>query len=153
MRSLLRWLFAICRATGGVSAVEFALTAPIVALVVVQLVDIGLAAYRQQQVQNAAQAGARYAAMHGWNSTAIESAVAAATGLAMITATPAPRESCGCPSGSGVVTASCGTTCSDGAAAGTYVTVSAQAAYSPITRYSVLGSSVTLTAQSVVRIW
>ncbi len=153
MRSPLRWMVAAWRATAGVSAVEFALTAPIVALVVVQLVDIGLAAYRQQQVQNAAQAGARYADMHGWNSTAIADAVAAATGLATIVATPAPSESCGCPGTAGVVTSACGTICADGSAAGTYVTVSAQASYSPITRYSVLGSPVTLTAQSVVRIW
>ncbi len=103
-------------------------------------------------MQDAAQAGAQYALLKGWNSTAIQNAVTRATPLSSITASPAPTQSCGCPNGTTVTAAGCGTPCPGGATPGTYVTVNARASYSPLINYPVLGSSVTLTAQSIVRI-
>jgi hypothetical protein len=111
-----------------------------------------MAAYRRMQVQHAAQAGAEYAMMHGFSSTAITSAVAGATALPGIAALPAPAQSCGCVSGTAVVTATCGSTCPTGTAAGTYVTVSAQAGYTTIVPYPGFPSSFTFSAASMVRI-
>jgi hypothetical protein len=59
---------------------------------------------------------------------------------------------CGCPNGSAVTMASCSSTCSNGEIAGYYVVVNAQLPYTPKLPYSALGDSVTLTAQSTVRI-
>jgi Flp pilus assembly protein TadG len=119
------------------------------------MADLGIAFSEQIQVQQAAAAGAQYAAFHAWNSsspTAIANAVTAASTLSSITASPAPSQTCGCPSSSGVAPATCGNTCSDGQPTGYYVVVNAQAPYTPKLPYSALGSSVTLTAQSTIRV-
>jgi Flp pilus assembly protein TadG len=152
-----RWasrLAALVCGEGGTSAVEFALAAPLLVGLLVPMADLGMAFSQQIKVQQAAAAGAQYAALHPWNSTsatAIANAVTAATTLA-VTASPAPSQSCGCPSSSSVVYAACNSTCSNGQTAGYYVIVNAQSPYIPQLPYSVLGSSVTLTAQSTVRI-
>lgn len=147
-----RSMTALLRGDGGVAAVEFALGATLLAAVLVPLIDVGMGFYQKMQVQDAAQAGAQYALAHGWNSTAIQNAVIAATTLPSISASPAPTQNCGCPQGTSVTASPCGGTCASGQSAGTYVTVSAQAVYSPLIAYPVLGQSVTLTAQSMVRI-
>jgi len=149
---LLRPLRALFRATGGAAAFEFGLLAPMLVAIFVPMIDLGLGFYQQMQVQDAAQAGAQYAMAHGFNSGAISNAVTAATPLASITALPAPSKSCGCPSGTSIETANCGANCDNGQAASTYVTVSAQATYTPIIPYPGIGSTITLSAQSSARI-
>ena len=84
----------------------------------------------------------------------IANAVTAATSLT-VTASPAPSQACGCPSSSTVAPvapAACNSTCPNGQTAGYYVIVNAQSPYTPQLPYSVLGSSLILTAQSTVRI-
>ena len=148
----LRGMIDALRDGRGVAAVEFALAAPLLATILTVLVDFGFGFYEKMQVEVAAQAGAQYALLYGWNSASIQNAVTGATPLSGLTATPAPAQSCGCPSGTAVAAAACGSTCSNGLAAGTYVTVSAQATYTPLISYPVMGSTVTLSAQSMVRI-
>jgi Flp pilus assembly protein TadG len=135
----------------GTATVEFAVAVPIMAVIFVPLIDLGMAFYQQMQVQDAAQAGAQYAMAHGWNSSAIQSAVTGATALT-VTATPAPSKACGCPDDSGITPASCTSACPSGAAPGTYVTVGAQANYTPLLPYPAMGSSITLSAQATARI-
>jgi Flp pilus assembly protein TadG len=145
----------LMRASGGSSAVEFALAAPVLLGLLVPVVDLGMAFSQQIKVQQSAQAGAQYATTHPWTSssaTAIANAVTAASTLTTLTAVPAPSQSCGCPTGTAIASAACSSTCSDGQPAGYYVTINAQAPYTPQLPYSVLGSSVTLTAQSTVRV-
>ena len=48
--------------------------------------------------------------------------------------------------------AACGSTCSDGQTAGTYVTVAAQVTYTPLLPYPTMGNSITLSAQTTARI-
>ena len=148
----LRRLIGSWRDGRGVAAVEFALATPLLATMLTVLVDFGFGFYEKMQVYDAAQAGAQYALLYGWNQTNIQNAVTGATTLSGLTATPAPTQSCGCPSGTAVTAATCGTNCANGLAAGTYVTVNAQATYTPLISYAVMGSSVTLSAQSMVRI-
>jgi Flp pilus assembly protein TadG len=145
-------MIGVWRDGRGVSAVEFALAAPLLATILTVLVDFGFGFYQKMKVEDAAQAGAQYALLNGWDQSAIQNAVTNATNLSGLTATPAPSQACGCPSGSSVSAATCGTLCSNGLTAGTYVTVNAQATYTPMISYPVMGSSVTLSAQSVVRI-
>jgi len=155
MRRWARRAASLVRAEHGNSAIEFALATPILVALLVPVADLGMAFSEQIQVQQAAQAGAQYATLHPWNSssvTDISHAVLAATTLSTISASPAPSQTCGCPSGSAIATATCSSTCSDGQPAGYYVLVNAQAPYTPQLPYSVLGSSVTLSSQSTVRI-
>jgi hypothetical protein len=90
----------LMRASGGSSAVEFALAAPVLLGLLVPVVDLGMAFSQQIKVQQSAQAGAQYATTHPWTSTsatAIANAVTAASTLTSLTASPAPSQSCGCP--------------------------------------------------------
>jgi len=153
-------LLRLVRAADGAAALEFAIAAPVFFAIVVPLVDLGLGLAQKMQVADAAEAGAQYVLLHPCDPTlgsqcqsAIASAVQNATGLAAITATPAPSGSCGCPDGSTVEASACGpNVCSGGNPAGYYVTVSAQATYTPILSYVSIGGSVTLSAQSTVRL-
>jgi len=150
-RRALKRIADLVRARDGGAAVEFSVAAPVLAIIFVPLIDIGMAVYQQMQVQDAAQAGAQYAMAHGWNNSGIVNAVTNATTLS-VSASPSPAKSCGCPDGSSVSAAACGSTCPDGQTAGTYVTVSAQATYAPLLPYPSMGSSVTLSAQTTARI-
>jgi Flp pilus assembly protein TadG len=136
----------------GVSTVEFALATPFLIAVLTLLVDFGMGFYEKMQVEIAAQAGTQYALVHGWDSDAIQNAVTSATTVSGLAATPAPTKSCGCPSGSAVAAADCSGVCPNGLSPGTYVTINAQALYTPLMAYPLFGSNVTLTAQSVARI-
>lgn len=140
----------------GVTTIEFALVAPILALLIVGILDFGIGLWRQMQVATAAQAGAAYASTNGWNATAtgIANAVTGATGLGSITATPAPAWACGCPNAtSGIAWVACGSTCPDGSQSAHYVTIGAQAAYSTILPYPGLANPLTLSAASFARLY
>jgi Flp pilus assembly protein TadG len=152
LRRLARSVALLARAERGNAAIEFAIATPILIGLLVPVADLGMAFSQQLQVQQAAQSGAQYALLHGYNSTAISNAVTAGTTLSSVTAAPAPTQSCGCPSGTAITAATCASTCSNGETAGTYVFVNAQSPYTPALPYSVLGSSLTLTAQSAVRV-
>src|SRR5262245_48597219 len=102
LQALRRLLSGQAESVQGASAVEFAILAPILVFLLVCTLDLGLGFHSKMQVQNAAQAGAQYAIVNGFNATAISSAVTATTTLAGITASPAPSQFCGCPSNTGV---------------------------------------------------
>jgi Flp pilus assembly protein TadG len=137
----------------GVAAVEFGFVAAMLCFLLVGLIDFGMGYWKKIQVGNAARAGAEYAMTHGWNQTAITTAVTSATGLSSISATPAPTQACGCPSASsGIVAASCGASCAGGGTAGTYITVNASATYSTLLSYPGIASSFALAATNNVRI-
>jgi len=136
----------------GVAAVEFAIIVPPLLLMMVCTADLGFGMYRKLQVQNAAQAGAEYAIAHGYKQISISTAVTSATAFSNIVATPAPSQSCGCPSNTGVTTATCNSTCADGSASGTYVTVAAQGSYTTLVPYPVLPNTFNFASTSTVRI-
>jgi len=136
----------------GTAAIEFAIVGPMLVVMMVCTMDLGAGMFRKMQVQNAAQAGAMYAALHGFAPSSISSAVTNATGLSDISSSPEPSQFCGCASNSGVASIACTSTCSGGSIPGTYVTVSAQSTYSTILPYPLVPDSFTLTAQSTVRI-
>jgi Flp pilus assembly protein TadG len=149
-------------AVAGVAAIELALVSPLLATGVLGAGELGISILRETQVQFAAQAGIDYAIAHGASPTNpanatyisnISNAITKATTYTSITATPAPSQFCGCASTTGVTVATCGSTCSpSGFTAGTYVTSSAQALFSPIIPNPWQKSTVTLAAQATVRI-
>jgi Flp pilus assembly protein TadG len=155
---LLQVLKSIARDRTGTSAIELGLCLPLVAGMIIPLTDLGMGAYTQMQVTNAAQAGAEFAAANGFNGTNITTVVANATSLGgAVTATPSPSQSCSCVSGAVISAAApaggppCTQTCPSGTV-GTFVTVSAQASYTPLFNYPGIGSPLTLTSQAVIRI-
>src|SRR5713226_6591707 len=119
LRRAARRLTLLIRSERGNAAIEFALATPILLGLLVPVADLGMAFSQQLQVQQAAQAGAQYAVLHGYNSSAISNAVTAGTTLSGVTAYPAPTQGCGCPSGSAITTATCASTCTNGETAGT----------------------------------
>src|SRR3954453_19777759 len=112
-RQLLR-SFLNCEAEGvsGSVAIEFGLIVPILALMLIAGADLGMGIYRKMQVENSAQAGAEYAIVHGFNATAISSAVTSATSFSGISALPAPKTFCSCPPSPGDVIKDNNTLCS-----------------------------------------
>jgi Flp pilus assembly protein TadG len=144
-------MWRLLRSRRGTVAVEFGLLLPVLSAMVVAVTDLSLGFSRKMAVQEAAEAGAQYAAVHGWSSGGVTSAITSATSLSGITATPAPTATCGCASGTSIVAATCGTTCTGGRPAGTYVTSSAQYTYSMILSYPGLSNPLTLSASTTVR--
>jgi Flp pilus assembly protein TadG len=144
-------IHAALRDTRGAAAVEFALFLPVLTAFMFPVADLGMQAYAEMQLQTAVQSGARYAVMHGWNTSGIQAAVANATAWTSISVA-APVKACGCAGGTAVTAATCGDVCPNGAPAGTYVTVSASLPFTPIFPYPAVGESRTLNAQSTVRI-
>jgi Flp pilus assembly protein TadG len=142
------------KADGGAAAIEFAIMGAALCMLVVGIGDLGLGFYSYMQVQNSAQVGAEYAAVHGFNATNISTAVTNATSTTGITASPAPTKFCGCPSGTAVVAATCGTVCSapNSMTAGTYVTASASRDYTTLMSYPGFSSTYHQTSTSTVRI-
>jgi Flp pilus assembly protein TadG len=152
-RRLLRFAGHSEDAISGAISIEFAIIAPTLVLMLICTLDLGMGIYRKMQVQNAAQAGAAYAVLHGFTASSIENAVTSATSFAGVSASPVPNEFCGCASSSGVsAAATCASTCSGGSSPGTYVTVSAQGTYTTLLPYPIVPNSYTLSAQSTVRI-
>jgi Flp pilus assembly protein TadG len=150
--SMKRYLSLGClREDRGISAIEFALVAPFLCTFVLGVVDLGFGFQAKMAVTQAAQAGTYYAMLKGYDSSAIQTVVANATGTSGITA-PSAAQSCGCPSGTAVTTAPCSSTCANGQTSGTYVSVSAQYQYSSILAYPGLPRPMTLSATSMVRI-
>jgi Flp pilus assembly protein TadG len=136
----------------GVAAIEFAIMAPALVMMTVCTVDLGMGIYSNMQVQNAAQAGAQYAMVHGFDASLISNAVSSATGQSGISASPAPVRYCGCATSAGVTNVTCGSTCPAGAVYGTYVQVSTQGTYTTILPYPMIANSFNLTAQAAVRV-
>jgi Flp pilus assembly protein TadG len=147
----LRQLRRLLGRADGSAGVEFGFVAPGLIFLMVASLDLGLGIYQKTQVQGAAQMGAAYAAAKGFNAAAITAAVQSATSLT-VTATPAPSQFCGCPGASGVVACACDAPCADGSSPGSYVTVTAQASYTPFVPYPVLPATYDLSSRATVRI-
>ena len=151
-QSLRRFILGKEDGIEGVAAIELAIIAPILLLLMICTIDLGFSIYRKMQVQHSAQAGAQYAMAHGFNASSISSAVTNATSFSGVSASPAPSQFCGCASSTGVTNAACSSKCSGGSTAGTYVTVSAQGTYNTLFPYPLIPDSFTFTAQATVRI-
>lgn len=136
----------------GIASVEFVILAPMLLFMAIGIIDLGNGVYSEMQVQNAAEAGAQYAIAHGFNSSAIITAVTSATGNPGVTVSSGPSQYCGCPTSTGITTTTCGSTCSVGGTTATFVTVSARATYTPIIAYPGIPSSFIFTYPATVRI-
>jgi Flp pilus assembly protein TadG len=136
----------------GTAAIEFAVVAPVLLILVFGAAEIGYSAYQAMQVQDAVEAGALYVSKHGWNSLGITAAVVNATGVTGLTASSGPTQFCGCPGTTGVVAASCAATCSGGDTPGQYVQINAALTRQSLIPNSGLPLPTAFSAQSIVRL-
>jgi TadE-like protein len=134
----------------GSAAVEFALIMPIAVAMLVLTFDLGSGGYVKACIESAAQAGTTYVEAHGWSQLGIVRAVREATNLPSVGVQAVL--SCGCIAGTDIVDVPCGSTCPTGAAAGTYVRVTASSVYTPLIPYPGIARSMTLSASSIVRV-
>jgi Flp pilus assembly protein TadG len=137
------------RGRRGSAAIELAIVAPLLLTLLGGVLDVGFGLQEAMLAQNAAEAGALYAATHGWDSAGIQAAVVAAAPARGITATPPPSRFCGCANASGIAATACGTRCSGGVAA-SYVSVGASLTHWRIVPFDFMPD--TLTGRSVVRL-
>ena len=136
----------------GTAAVEFAIFAPGLILMMVMTADLALGIYCKMRVQNAAQFGTEYAVVHGFDATAITNAVSSNTNVSGLSVTPPPYQFCGCAASSGINTTGCSSPCPDGSSAGVYATVSTQGTYNTLIPYPLVKNSYTFATQATVRI-
>jgi len=139
------------RPDAGIAAIEFAVMAPLLLALILSIIELGLATRDSMRAQSAAATGAYYAMQKGFNATNISSAVVNGTGAVGLSASPAPTLFCGCPTTTGISTATCGAICTGGIPARQYVKVNAS-----ISRTSILNAHLglpsTITRQSIVRL-
>ena len=132
----------------GASAVEFALIAPVLCLLLAGLIDGSRFIIQTMQVRAAAQAGADFALDHTFSAAGVQNAVLGATSLSLtasnITAIQAQR----CVA-SGILT---GVNCPNNATAGNYVIVAVQQPFQPMMTWPGLGAFSQITAQAQVRV-
>jgi Flp pilus assembly protein TadG len=138
-------------AEDGMAAIEFGILSTVMMIFLIIAVDLGMSAYSAMQVQTSAQSGAEYAAAHTFDATAISNAVTNSTSATGISASPAPTKFCGCPSSTGVTTATCSSTCADGSIAGNYVRVTATRSYSTMISYPGMSNPLVQTTTTTVR--
>lgn len=119
----------------GVAALEFALSAPLLLVMLAAIADLGLAMRSKMLLASGVANAAHYAVLTQGAATSatLQAIVQDASTLGSVSTTVSAA-SCFCPSGSPVtlLTATCGNTCSNGATAGTYQTITATYAYVPL---------------------
>ena len=118
------------RSEDGIGAVEFGFIAPILMLLLLGIVDFGMAYWKQMQVRNAANAGAQWSMTNGYDFAGILAVAASATNLSGITVTPS--NPCGCATAAGVTVYDCTATCPDNTVPKPYIIVNARICYAPL---------------------
>ncbi|MEJ1159330.1 TadE/TadG family type IV pilus assembly protein [Prosthecomicrobium sp. N25] len=136
----------------GAAILELSLVLPLLFMLALLATDFGFGLFRGLQVQNAAQSGLRSAVVGGFDAARITAVVQGAAGASGITMASAPRQFCGCPATTGVQEIACSSTCSGGATAGTYATLTLTARYTPWLATPLLPNGLTFTTRPLVRL-
>ncbi|HMA48335.1 MAG TPA: TadE/TadG family type IV pilus assembly protein [Magnetospirillaceae bacterium] len=140
----------------GVAFVEFALLAPVFALLTVAAIDFGLAFAAKLNLAAAVAEGAQYAFLNGGNVQAarVQTVVQSAIALSPVSATVTYDGACYCVTGSPPARSAqtCGVPCPNGAPPGKYLDISASYTYQPIFPSYALVSNPHLTETVTVRV-
>ena len=134
----------------GGAALELAIVAPLLLTLLGGVVDVGFGLQEAMQAQNAAAAGALYAATHNWDPARIEGAIVASAPGSGVAARPPPRQFCGCAAEEGVSATACGTRCSGSTTAAAYAEVDTVLAHWRVMPFDFMPD--TLTGRAVVRL-
>jgi Flp pilus assembly pilin Flp len=119
------------RDDGGAAVVEFAFVLPVFLVLIAGLYDGARFLTGELQVHAAAQAGAAWAASHGWDADGITNAVARGAPIAA-SATPAPVLTQACADHNALVAPDKKGHCPGGEPVGEFVAVNAQARFTPM---------------------
>lgn len=128
-----QFLQRLGRRTDGGPALEFGIVFPFFAILIFGIAEYGMVMFQFMEVSQAAQVGANYAMLTGFNAANIQAAVTSATGFPAGDITVA--QSCGCAAGTSITAMTCKSPmpkCTNGLTAGSYVTVTVSQAYSPV---------------------
>jgi Flp pilus assembly protein TadG len=122
------------RDQSGTAAVELGLVAIMLAGIITPLVDLGMGTYTKMRVQSAAEAGAQYALVHGYDATTITSVAQNATKLGSNVSVTVPALACYCITNNAIAkpAVSCASTCANGDSPGSFVEVDTQYTYTPV---------------------
>jgi Flp pilus assembly protein TadG len=135
-----------CCDNGG-SLVEFALILPLLAFLLVGMVDFGRGMAISMALESAARSGAEYGSLFPQDSGGVQTAVAEALGSGLTAQSVSAVPECRC---AGLVTA-CSAACNGGGAE-MYLTVQVNYAYSPILPYPGIAASYPLKGTAEFRI-
>jgi hypothetical protein len=138
----------IRRRTEASVLIELALVGSFLVMTATGLTDLAIAIWEQLQVRDAATAGVAYVIHYGYDASGIQTAASLATPTSV---TVSSWQSCGCAGAGGVQSASCGSICSSGAQAGSYVTVTASTTYQPPVPFPGI-SAMTLSSTVTIRV-
>lgn len=134
------------RCQRGVAGIEFALLSPILVALVFGIIDLGSATYVKREAQAAAQAGAQFALIAGWEPADIQAAVANSSTLT--DPTIRVEQVWACAAADNLTYVAEGSSCGSGTA-GTYVRITVDPHFSPILPMEGLGVA---PAVAIVRI-
>lgn len=121
----------------GNVATEFALILPVTVVMLLGVIEFGLAVNTGSSLENGARAGAQFALGQGLDEAGITAVVAAAADVDPATLTVASREFCEC-SGSWGTEVACTTDCGSGIPLAQFIEVSVNHPYTPM--FSLLAS-------------
>ena len=144
-----RWVAALLADVRGVTAVEFALVAPMLMVAVMGAADFGFAANEKMRLVSAARAGAQAGFGNPGSASSMIAAATAATGLNPAAVTVTTANTCGCADGS---TIACSSVCQDGSVLRSYVTVTVSEVYSLLLTYPGFPNPLTFSASSTLRV-
>ncbi len=145
---------ALWRAREGVAAVEFALIAPLLILLLGGAVSFGDALRVRIAVGNAARAGAAWAQLNGFDANGIAAAARAATALTGVAVTAsASASACTNPASLLLAPAGGAALCpATGTPPGTYVSIATSVAYTYIIPFPGLPATTTIGGAAVARV-
>ena len=132
----------------GNAAVELALAAPVLLLMVVGLVDFGRNLYGAASLENAARTGVQYAQLYPGDGAGIVATVRGAGGVAE-DATVNWQAYCVCPDGT---PSGCSATCSSEAKPLWLISVTVSQPFRTVIPYTELGLPTTINGNAVIRV-
>jgi Flp pilus assembly protein TadG len=142
-----------CRA---IAALEFALTLPVLLILLGGVVDFGQAMYYRNAIANGIAAGAQYAVVNAGTATTatIQSMVQTVSGLSTaVSVTVTPKVGyCVVVNNQTGAALTAGTTCSDNSPAGTYYIISASYSFSGLLGTYSVPSLFTISDSTTVRV-
>jgi Flp pilus assembly protein TadG len=143
---------ALVSDSSGVAAIELALMAPFLVLLMTAGFDFGRALYEQHRLAGAARAGVQYAIRSSSTWTDSTNIIAAVRSDANDTANAltVSTSQCTCPSG----TTKCSTaaTCTGSAISGTYVQVTVAESYATVVTYPFVTTPLSLSSKAIIRV-
>jgi Flp pilus assembly protein TadG len=134
-----RWWCRLWAASDGLGAIEFGFIAPFLLLMLLGVLDFGMAFWQQMEIANAADAGAQWGMTNTYDQDKIRTVARSATNLTGTTISPS--NTCGCVnSATNTITTGYGSpgscsACPTGSVSSTasnYIVVNANVCYKPV---------------------